>query len=715
MTAYFNNCETAAKKLIDHVGKTIIIGVPLGLGKPVGLLNALYRLASDDDSIQLTIITALTLARPVLRNELEKKFINPILDRMLNDYEEPLYEKARELNQLPNNINVIEFFLTPGKFLHHAYVQQNYISSSYSNVARDVINLSINVLAQQISPSEIHKDLYSLSCNTDLFHEVKEYLTVAERQGSKTAIIAEVNANLPFMYGDVAEVNSSLFTDIIDTKKYSTLFSAPREELTLQDHLIGLYGSCLIKDGGCLQIGIGKLSDALASALVFRHQKNDLYQGLLHRLHVEEKFGEIISKIGSTDVFSEGLYASTEMLSDEYMHLYKEGVLRKKVYDHVGLQKLLNSKQISEAVTPELLDILLENKIIHDMLSPDDVLFLQAFGIFKNDIKFQDNHLILPTGESILADLSISKSKKQIIDHCLGERLKSGKVVHAGFFFGSPDLYAQLHHLSYEESQQIEMVSISRTNTLLWSPELLQLQRKDARFVNSSLMVTLLGEVISDGLKDYQEVSGVGGQYDFVSMANQLKNAHSIINCRSTRETKKGVQSNIVWDYSNSTLARYLRDIVITEYGIADCRSKTDSEVIKAILNVTDSRFQQSLLEKAKKSGKLPRDYEIPALFRNNYPKSIEKMIGDYESGAYFASYPFGSDLTKDEEVLARVLLFLKNCSRLKLFSLMIASFLFFKSDTSIDKYLLRMGLQNPSSVMDYLYKKLLKYLIVTF
>ncbi len=50
-----------AKNILARVEKTIIIGVPLGLGKPIDLLNALYRLASDDKSISLTILAGLTL------------------------------------------------------------------------------------------------------------------------------------------------------------------------------------------------------------------------------------------------------------------------------------------------------------------------------------------------------------------------------------------------------------------------------------------------------------------------------------------------------------------------------------------------------------------------------------------------------------------------------------------------------------------------------
>jgi hypothetical protein len=224
-------------------------------------------------------------------------------------------------------------------------------------------------------------------------------------------------------------------------------------------------------------------------------------------------------------------------------------------------------------------------------------------------------------------------------------------------------------------------------------------------------MVTLLGGVISDGLENYQELSGVGGQYDFVSMASQLHGARSIITCPSTRVTSRGVESNIIWDYSNSTLPRYLRDIVVTEYGIADCRSKTDADVIKAMLNIADSRFQQGLLNEAKKYRKISQDYQIPEPFLKNYPASIEVMHTKPLSN-YFKPYPFGSDLTPVEEKLAHALTYLKTCSKSRLAFLILASLFFFKSDAQFDAYLQRMNLKNPKNIKDLFYKKLLKYVL---
>lgn len=700
-----SNYENAAKKIINAVGKTIVIGVPLGIGKPIGLLNALYTLATADESIALTIVTGLTLSRPSFSNNLEEKLISPILDRLLKNYEDPLYEKARVRQALPRNINVIEFFLSTGKFLHNNYVQQHYINSTYTNVARDTIYRSINVLSQQVAYSDLYPDSYSLSSNADLFYEVEQHLSSLKKQGHAVAIVAEVNRNLPFLFGEKAVFHANTFTDIIDTHDDKTLFALPRDEISIQDHLIGLYTSCLIKDDSCLQIGIGKLSNAIANALIFRHKNNNLYCDLIEKLSISKKFNAELN-IGDLGIFNIGLNASTEMLSDEYMQLYKENILKKRVYDHIGLQKLLNTKQISEIIDANTLNVLLDNKIIHTNLTPEDVFFLIQFGIFKSDIIYKKGELILSSGEKIPADLGLHK--EWIIDKCLGEKLLSGKIIHAGFFLGSEDFYHTLHHLSLPELQQIEMSPISRTNTLLWNYELACLQRQHARFINSAMMVTLSGVIISDGLKNLQEVSGVGGQFDFVLMANQLNNARSIINFRSTRTTKKGTESTIIWEYSNMTIPRFLRDIVITEYGIADCRSKTDSEVIQAMLNITDSRFQSELLAQAKKHGKIPSNYEIPACFQQNLPCNIQPIMRDLQAKGYFKPYPFGSDLTETELLLAKALLYLQGCSTLKRASLLLLSFFERYSHSEFNDHLFRLQLLKPKSLQEYLEKKLL-------
>ena len=73
MTQSFASAEAIADEIIADVGKTIVLGLPLGLGKANHIANALYARAVADPSIKLTIFTALTLEKPKPSSELERR------------------------------------------------------------------------------------------------------------------------------------------------------------------------------------------------------------------------------------------------------------------------------------------------------------------------------------------------------------------------------------------------------------------------------------------------------------------------------------------------------------------------------------------------------------------------------------------------------------------------------------------------------------------
>jgi Acetyl-CoA hydrolase/transferase C-terminal domain len=173
------------------------------------------------------------------------------------------------------------------------------------------------------------------------------------------------------------------------------------------------------------------------------------------------------------------------------------------------------------------------------------------------------------------------------------------------------------------------------------------------------MMTTLLGGAISDTLEDGRVVSGVGGQYNFVAMAHALPDARSILCLRATRTQHGRTTSNILWSQGNETIPRHLRDIVVTEYGVADLRSRTDEECIAALLQIADSRFQEALLARARAAGKIGAAYRIPAACRANLPARLARALEPQRAAGYFSEYPFGTDLTSEEIVLARALTFL--------------------------------------------------------
>src|SRR4029077_10987926 len=149
---------------------------------------------------------------------------------------------------------------------------------------------------------------------------------------------------------------------------------------------------------------------------------------------------------------------------------------------------------------------------------------------------------------------------------CLGRELVNGQVLHAGFYVGRRAFYAALRELPESERAQFGMRGVAFVNQLYGADqELRMLQRRAARFINTTMMVTLLGAAVSDQLENGQVVSGVGGQYNFVAMAHALPDARSILCVRATRTRSGRTTSNILWSYGHETIPRHLRDVVITE------------------------------------------------------------------------------------------------------------------------------------------------------
>ena len=61
---YYSDVETCVEETLSKIGRRIVLGTPLGLGKANHLVNEFIRRALKDPAINLHIFTALSLARP---------------------------------------------------------------------------------------------------------------------------------------------------------------------------------------------------------------------------------------------------------------------------------------------------------------------------------------------------------------------------------------------------------------------------------------------------------------------------------------------------------------------------------------------------------------------------------------------------------------------------------------------------------------------------
>jgi len=283
---------------------------------------------------------------------------------------------------------------------------------------------------------------------------------------------------------------------------------------------------------------------------------------------------------------------------------------------------------------------------------------------------------------------------------------QDGVLVHGGFFLGPNSFYQRLSSFSLAQRTQFNMTAISYINELYGDEQLKRLQRRDARFINSVFKATLMGAAVADQLEDGRVVSGVGGQYNFVAQAHALEDARSILILRSWRESGGEVSSNIVWEYGHTTIPRHLRDIVVTEYGIADLRGKNDAKVIEAMLNISDSRFQADLIEQAQKVGKLPKDFRLAPRFARNTPERLRAVQARFP--LLFPEYPLGCDFNAEEKDLLRALNWLKSKFKLTEILELGKATLDAPGPEAYPAHLQRMQLAQPQSLKEELYQRLL-------
>jgi hypothetical protein len=255
------------------------------------------------------------------------------------------------------------------------------------------------------------------------------------------------------------------------------------------------------------------------------------------------------------------------------------------------------------------------------------------------------------------------------------------------------------------------MRRISELNMLPVGDEALaRLQRRDARFFNSCMMATALGAAVSDGLADGEVVSGVGGQYDFVSMAHALPDARSVLLLRATRGAGGGSRSNLRWNYGHTTIPRHLRDVYISEYGIADVRGLCDEDCVIAMAAICDARFTAELLQPAIEHRKLRRDFAAPAAWSRNTPARLREALAPFRRDGTLPDYPLGSDFTAVEERLVKALAWLQASTSSRWGTLRTVVAALVRKGADDGEALERMALSAPASPGERLSARLLAH-----
>lgn len=170
------------------------------------------------------------------------------------------------------------------------------------------------------------------------------------------------------------------------------------------------------------------------------------------------------------------------------------------------------------------------------------------------------------------------------------KNIHRGKSV-AAFLMGTRRLYDYV-----DNNPEVEMWPVDYVN----NPVVIA-QNDNLVSINSCVQVDLMGQVVSTsvGLK---QISGVGGQVDFVRGANMSKGGRTIMAMPST--AAKGTVSKIVPlidEGAAVTTSRYDVNYVVTEQGIAELKGRTLRERARALIGIAHPDFRAPLIEEYEK------------------------------------------------------------------------------------------------------------------
>ncbi len=183
---------------------------------------------------------------------------------------------------------------------------------------------------------------------------------------------------------------------------------------------------------------------------------------------------------------------------------------------------------------------------------------------------------------------------------CNKKTIHKGKIT-CSFHGGTRKLYDWLH-----ENPLIEMLPVDYIN----DPRVISANPKMVA-INAALQVDLFGNIYADVLGLQDQYSGAGGQLDFAfgcSLAPDAKfinvlssttggDKFSRIVVHPSLETDNAQASQLV------TVPRYYADHVVTEFGIAKLKGRSNAERAKALIKIAHPDHRGKLLEQAKKVG----------------------------------------------------------------------------------------------------------------
>ncbi len=193
----------------------------------------------------------------------------------------------------------------------------------------------------------------------------------------------------------------------------------------------------------------------------------------------------------------------------------------------------------------------------------------------------------------MIADGVVDLFEKGAID-CSQKGIDEGKIV-VTFLMGTKKLYDWCDKNPMVELREVDYVNHPMTVCNL----------KNLVCINACVQVDFMGQIVSECIGTKQ-ISGVGGQVDFIRGASMSKDgkAKAIIAMPSVTVKKDGSMVSKVVPFIDHgaavTTSRCDADYVVTEYGIAKLKGANLKDRARQLINIAHPDFREELKEQFK-------------------------------------------------------------------------------------------------------------------
>ena len=185
------------------------------------------------------------------------------------------------------------------------------------------------------------------------------------------------------------------------------------------------------------------------------------------------------------------------------------------------------------------------------------------------------------------------------------KQLDVGKSVYT-FALGSNDLYRTL-----DRNPDFRSMPVDYTNL----PHIV-MRNDNLMSINATTQIDLHGQAASE-TDGFRQISGTGGQAQFVRGAYASKGGKSFICLTSTYDKRGEPKSRIVMSLTpGNTVTTTRSDMmyVVTEYGIANLKGRSTPERAKALIGLAHPMFREQLEREAYENRLIPRGFSFSRL-----------------------------------------------------------------------------------------------------